>query len=242
MTTKRFDGPHTDLIPFEERLGYTFTDPSLLDEALRHSSSAHETPGTASNERLEFLGDAVMALAVGHALFQSHPEWEEGDLTRAVQRLVDRVAFAALGRRLGLGEHLRLGRTEQQLGFAEKESILSDAMEAVMGAVYLDGGLEAALALVRRVYADELAEGSPRAESDPKTQFQEAVMAARGVFPRYELERDSGVEGDEERFTMRTLVEEVTWGFGAGRTKQAGEFAAARAALRRLEEETGHRD
>lgn len=227
-------------MPFEERLGYAFEDPSLLDDALRHSSSAHENPETTSNERLEFLGDAVMALVVGHLLFRAHPGWEEGDLTRAVQRLVDRVAFAALGRRLGIGPYLRLGRTEQELGFADKESILSDAMEAVVGAVYLDGGLEAAMSLVQRVYAEELAEGAPRAEGDAKTRFQEAVMAAHGVFPRYELERDSGVEGDEARFTMSALVEDDTWSTGSGRTKQSGEFAAARAGLKRLEEETRH--
>ena len=98
------------------------------------------------------------------------------------------------------------------------------------------------MALVRRFYADELAEDSPRAEVDAKTRFQEAVMAARGVFPRYELERDSGVEGDEERFTMRAVVEDATWGSGSGRTKQAGEFAAAREGLRKLEEENRGRE
>ncbi len=239
MSAKREDGAHADLMALEERLGYVFEAPSLLDNALRHSSSAHENPGTTSNERLEFLGDAVMALVVGHLLFQAHPGWEEGDLTRAVQRLVDRVAFAALGRRLGVGSYLRLGRTEQQLGFAAKESILSNAMEAVVGAIYLDGGLEAAMALVGRVYAEELAEGAPRAAGDAKTRFQEAVMAAHGVFPHYELERDSEVEGDQARFTMRALVGDDTWSSGSGRTKQLGEFAAARAGLKRLEEETG---
>ena len=178
-----------------------------------------------------------MALAVGHLLYEAHPDWEEGDLTRGVQRLVDRPAFAALARRLGLAPHLRLGRTEQQSGGREKDSILSTAMEAVVGAIYLDGGLAAARELVKNVYSDALGEGAPRVESDAKTRFQEAVMARFGEFPVYSIERDSGVEGDEQRFTSVALLGDEPWGEGSGRTKQAAEFAAALEGLKRLQGE-----
>ena len=152
-----------------------------------------------------------------------------------------RPAFAALARRLELAPHLRLGRTEQQSGGAAKDSILSNAMEAVVGAIYLDGGLQSARDFVRRVYADALREGAPRVEGDSKTRFQEAVMASRGEFPRYELERDSGVEGDEARFISLARVADEVWGRGSGRTKQAAEFSAAVEGLKRLGAETGDR-
>jgi ribonuclease-3 len=228
-----------DLGLFEVQLGYRFEDRTRLENALCHSSSANETLGTESNERLEFLGDAVMALVVGHLLYEAHPDWQEGDLSRGLQRLVDRPAFAALARRLGLAPYLRLGRTEQQSGGIAKDSILSNAMEAVVGAIYLDGGLDAARDFVQRMYAEFLREGTPRVEGDSKTRFQETIMALRGEFPNYELESDSGVEGDEARFATIARVGGEYWGTGSGRTKQAAEFAAAAEGLRRVEEEVG---
>jgi ribonuclease-3 len=228
-----------DLGLFEVQLGYGFKDRTHLENALCHASSANETAGAESNERLEFLGDAVMALVVGHLLYEAHPDWQEGDLSRALQTLVDRPAFAALARRLGLAPHLRLGRTEQQSGGVTKDSILSNAMEAVVGAIYLDGGLDAARGFVQRVYAKFLRESTPRVEGDSKTRFQESIMALRGEFPSYELESDSGVEGDEARFATVALVGGECWGAGSGRTKQAAEFAAAVEGLRRVEEEVG---
>ena len=237
VSAHRDDARYPDLAAFESRLGYVFRDRALLDTALRHASSAYETPGTESNERLEFLGDAVMDLAVGHLLYDAHPAWQEGDLTRAAQQLVDRPAFAALARKLELGPHLRLGATERLSGGQEKDSILANAMEAVVGAIYLDGGLEATVELVRRFHADALRQGAPRTEGDAKTRFNEAVMAVRGEFPRYELDRDSGVDGDDDRFTATARVGEESWGTGSGRTKRAAEFAAATEGLKRLERE-----
>lgn len=235
MTTDRDDAPRADLSDLEGRLGYAFRDRSLLITALRHASSAHESPGCESNERMEFLGDAVMALVVGHSLYEVHPTWPEGDLSRALPELVDGPAFTALARRLDLAPHLDLGRTERQSGGEDKDSILSNAMEAVVGAIYLDGGLEAARDFVQRVYGQVLREGSPRPERDAKSQFQESVMALYGEFPRYELQSDSGVDGDEDRFSTRALVRGEAWGNGIGRTKRAAEFAAALEGLKRLE-------
>ncbi|MDE0884693.1 MAG: ribonuclease III [Myxococcota bacterium] len=224
-----------NLAELEARLGYSFHDRSLLETALRHASRAYEEPGTESNERMEFLGDAVIGLVVAHSLYEAHPAWEEGDLSRALQQLVDRPAFAALALRLELAPHLQLGRTELQSGGDAKESILANAMEAVVGALHLDGGLEAVRELVQRVYGEALGEGAPRPPVDVKTRFQEEVMARHGEFPRYELLADSGVEGDHSRFTTRAVVRDEYWGSGSGRTKRAAEFAAAQEGLARLE-------
>ncbi len=226
-----------DLSGLESSLGYQFSDRALLQNALTHSSHAYETEGIESNERLEFLGDAVIALVVGHLLYEANPSWEEGDLTRALHRLVDRLAFASLARQVDLGLYLSLGRTEQQSDGNAKDSILANSMEAIVGALYLDGGIEAVRGLVVRFFGEAVRSGAPRVERDPKTRFQEAVMALHGEFPRYELERDSLLEGDELRFTTRVLVLDECWGTGTGRTKRAAEFAAAQVALARLDTE-----
>jgi ribonuclease-3 len=218
----------------EEQLGHTFEDRSLLETALQHSSYANETSGTSSNERLEFLGDAVIGLAVGHLLFVSNPNWHEGDLTRATAHMVDRQGLASLARSVELGPHLRLGRTERQSHGHEKESILADAMEAVIGALYLDAGLDGVRAFAERVFAGRLRDVP--VERDPKTRFQELMMARVGEFPRYSLIHDSGIEGDVERFTVEARISDETWSQGRGRTKQAAEFSAAAQALARLDD------
>jgi ribonuclease-3 len=219
----------------EDRLGHRFARPDLLETALQHSSYANETEGATSNERLEFLGDAVVGLAVGHLLYDEHPEWREGDLTRATARIVDRQGLAKLARSIDLGAHLRLGRTERQSNGHEKDSILADAMEAVFGALFLDGGPEAVARFTRRIFGDAL--GDEPVERDAKTRFQERVMARLGEFPRYAVITDSGIEGDDERFTVEARVSGEAWSVGVGRTKQAAEFEAARSALDRLDEE-----
>jgi len=219
----------------ERALGYVFVDPSLLDLALRHSSYAHENENTASNERLEFLGDAVIGMVVGHQLYEAHPDWAEGDLTRALHALVDRRSLAELAGELGLGTWLQLGRTEQQAGGTTKSSILADGMEAVLGAIYLDGGLEPVHALVRGWFAAALAPDAPQPVRDPKTHLQEAVMAQAGEFPSYGLLHDSEVEGDAERFTVEVRVAGDGWGTGTGRSKRLAERQAAERAIARLE-------
>ncbi len=224
-----------DLAPLERQLGHRFRDRSLLQLALRHSSWAHEAGGLESNERLEFLGDAVIAVVVAHLLFEANPSWREGDLTRGLQQLVDRRALAAMARELGVAEALLLGRTEHQSGGREKESILADAMEAILGALYLDAGLEPVSALVRSVYGEAVREDAPPVAPDPKTRFQESVMARHGEFPCYELVHDSAIEGDNARFTVRARVGGEAWGEGVGRTKRAAERAAAEVALARVD-------
>jgi ribonuclease-3 len=224
-----------DVELLEARLHYVFSDRSLLERALSHSSHANESPDGESNERLEFLGDAVIGLVVAHLLFEANPDWREGDLTRGLHSLVDRRSLAEQAKALDLGTHLRLGRTERQSRGHEKESILADAMEALLGAIYIDGGLEPVTVLARALFADSLEGDSPGVERDPKTRFQESIMAEFGYFPSYELEGDSGVEGDDARFHVRVLVGDESWGSGVGRTKRAAERIAAECGLERMD-------
>ena len=219
------------LARLEETLGYRFEDRGLLENALQHSSYAHEHPAAESNERLEFLGDSVLGLVVAHALYAARPDWAEGQLTRALHALVEGRSLARLARSMGVGSALRLGRTERQSGGEDKDSILANAMEAIIGAVYLDGGLDAASQLVERVFADALDADAPPVARDPKTAFQEKVMAAEGIFPTYRLVSDSSIEDDEERFHVEVRVAGERVGEGVGRTKRAAEREAAQRAL-----------
>ncbi len=231
----------------EAELDYRFCDRSLLEMSLRHSSYAHEAHeaheagevaehGSDSNERLEFLGDAVIGMVVAHLLYAAHPGWAEGDLTRALHRLVDRLGLARLAREVGLGVHLRLGRTELNSNGRAKDTILADGMEAVVGAMYLDGGVAPVERFVRRVFAPALAADAPRVEADPKTRFQEWAMSRFGAFPRYRVVHDSKVEGDESRFTVEVLLDEAAVARGTGRTKRLAEKQAAGAACEEREE------
>ena len=211
-------------------LGHRFKDAALLETALAHSSWAHEAGLGRGNERLEFLGDAVLDLVVAELLYGAHPDWTEGDLTRTRAGLVNRDALASCARELELGRHVRLGRTEQSSGGAQKASILANCFEAILGAIYLDAGLEPVFDLVRRVYGDGISQG---AERDPKTEFQEWAHARFRITPGYLCASDSGTENDEERFAVEVRIGDETWGEGRGRTKRAAERAAARVALGR---------
>lgn len=217
----------------EKALDYAFRDSAILGNALRHASYSHEHAELESNERLEFLGDAVIGLVVARLLYEAHPDWSEGDLTRALSSLVDCRSLAGLGSQLGLGEQLQLGRTERSADGASNDTILADATEAVLGAMYLDGGLEPVERLARRRFVEALSPDAVRVPRDAKTDFQERVMALYREFPRYEVAADTGVEGGEERFTVRVMVRGDCWGEGIGRSKQRAEKRAAEAALSR---------
>ena len=212
----------------EQLLGHRFADAGLLETGLAHASFSHEEGLGRGNERLEFLGDAVLDLVVAELLYEANPDWHEGELTRSRAALVNRSALASCARRLELGRFVRLGRTEQLSGGADKESILADCFEALVGALYLDAGLEPAKALVRRVFGDRISRG---AERDPKTEFQEWAHASFRTTPTYRTAYDSGTENDAERFRVEVRVGSAGWGEGRGRTKRAAERAAARVAL-----------
>lgn len=219
----------------EQALDYAFRDRSRLEQALTHSSFANENEGAGHNERLEFLGDSVIGMVAAGLLYRAHPAWREGELTRALHRLVDRRGLARLARQLGLGDHLRLGRTEVRSAGREKDTILADAMEAVVGALYLDGGVEPVERFVARVFADAFAAEAPRVDLDPKTRFQEWVMETFGVFPSYRTVDDTGVEGDDGRFTAELFIADQPVARGTARSKREAERRAAREAHARRE-------
>jgi ribonuclease-3 len=220
-------------------LGYTFRDQELLETALSHPSFAHELDGSRGNERLEFLGDAVLGLVVAQALYQAHTDWAEGDLTRARSALVNQRALAGRARELGLGGFVKLGRTERRSAGEEKDSILANCFEALVGALYLDGGLDCVTAFLQRVFGPAIEGGTAGLRRDAKTRFQEWAHARFRITPSYETVADSGTDNDERRFTVDVRIGSETWGRGVGRSKRSAEHAAAEAALERGAERDG---
>jgi ribonuclease-3 len=216
-----------------ERLGFVFEDLHLLETALTHPSESYERDGSRGNERLEFLGDAVLDLIIAGLLYRTHSDWSEGDLTRARATLVNSAALAAKARSLDLGEYVRLGGSERRSGGSEKDSILAALFEAVLGAMYLDGGLEPVEALVRRIFPEAQDADGARPEPDPKTRLNEWALARFGRAPSYRLVDDRGVENADDRFTVELWLDGEPWGSGTGRTKRAAEQIAAVRALER---------
>jgi ribonuclease-3 len=223
--------PEVNSDSLSEALGYDFRAPSLAELALSHPSYAHEVDGSRGNERLEFLGDAVLDLAIAEILFQTHPDWSEGDLTRSRAALVNQQALADRARTLGLDRFVQLGRTERRTDGQRKASVLSNCLEAVIGAMYLDGGLPVVLGWVGRVFGDDMTAGGGPERRDAKTRFQEWAHAHFRSTPVYRTVRDSGKDNDEERFTVEVAVGDDVWGTGVGRSKRMAEREAATAAL-----------
>lgn len=217
-----------------QRLRYRFADPGLLELALRHRSWCAEHDGAPSNERLEFLGDAVLGLVVTDHLFRTAPTTSEGVLARRRSELVSATALASVARTVGLGDALRLGKGEEATGGRNKTSILADAMEGVLGAVYLDGGMGAAASVVLRLL-DERITGVVAGDvaSDHKSRLQELAAQLFGELPRYEL-TETGPEHAKE-FSAVVRLGGSKYGQGAGRTKKEAEQAAARQAWERLQ-------
>ncbi|MCU0274608.1 MAG: ribonuclease III [Acidimicrobiales bacterium] len=221
------------LTELADRLGHRFADPVLLEQALTHRSWCAEHPGTPSNERLEFLGDAVLGLVVTDRLFHVEGALPEGELAMARAAVVSTEALAQVASDLELGEHLRLGKGEDATGGRAKRSILADAMEAVLGAVYVDAGIEAARSVILPLVAGRLdsAVAGP-GEADHKTRLQEASARRFGQVPRYEV---SGTGPDHDRrFTAVVRIGGVERGQGMGKSKKEAEQAAAREAFRSL--------
>jgi ribonuclease III len=226
--------PAPALAAFRERLGHDFADPALLGCALTHRSWCAEHAGYVANERLEFLGDAVLGLVVTDDIFRRHPEAGEGQLSRIRASVVCAPALAEMALELGIGEVLLLGKGEAASGGRDRPSILADAMEAVIGAVYLDGGEDAARRLVERLVAPRLVDaGTP----DHKSRLHELVAQAHDRQIRYEI-TDEGPEHDK---TFRAVVylDEEPLGSGSGRSKKQAEQAAAQQAWRQLDPRRG---
>ena len=223
----------------EERLGYTFQNKALLKGAMYHSSYANEHRGSdiQSNERLEFLGDAVLGLVVGEHLFRTHPDAPEGDLTRMRAALVCEESLHEVAQSLGLGQYLKLGRGEESGGGRRRPSILADATESVFAAVYLDGGMEAARSLIHRVLLDENREEAvERRRKDYKTVLQEMVQRKSNQVLRYELVGSAGPD-HAKVFTACVTLNGQVIGLGTGHSKKEAEQAAARTALEQMNKE-----
>jgi ribonuclease-3 len=208
-------------------------EPALMERALTHRSYAYEHGGLPTNERLEFLGDAVLGLVVTDALYTTHPDLPEGQLAKLRASVVNTRALADVARELGLGAWLRLGKGEEVTGGRDKASILADTMEAVIGAVYLERGLAGATLVVRGLFDPLMAAASEEgAALDWKTSLQE-LTAARGLgVPEYAIE-ESGPD-HAKSFTARALVAGADRGSGGGRSKKQAEQQAAEAAWRSL--------
>ena len=220
----------------EKQLNYVFRSRELLDEALNHSSYAneHRNAGVHSNERLEFLGDSVLGFVTAEFLFAKHPEMPEGDLTRIRAALVCEQSLHEVAQKLELGRYLKLGRGEESGGGRQRPSILADAVEAVFAAVYLDGGIDAASALIHRVLLDtEKEEAAEERRRDYKTALQELVQRHPGSVLEYRLIGESGPDHCKV-FEAEVCLNGQRVGAGAGRSKKEAEQAAAAAALEDL--------
>ncbi len=220
-------------------LGVTFRDPALLRQALLHRSYAREMslPALDTNERLEFLGDAVLDLIVAEHLFRHHPDLPEGELTKARAMLVNSSFLSRLAERAGIGEQVLLSRDERADGGQAKTSILADTLEAVIGAIFIDQGLDTARDAVIEMLADDLENLVEKGvRSDFKTELQELAVQLGHPAPRYDME-DEGPD-HAKVFHSRVYLGSSLMGKGAGRSKKEAEQAAAAELLRHL----SHRD
>ncbi len=224
-----------DISVLEARLGHKFSDRALLERALTHSSYANENKkfGVRDNERLEFLGDSILGMEVAAYLYTTYPNLREGEMTRMRAELVCEGSLAAIGETIGLGEYLRLGKGESAGGGRKRPSILSDAVEAVLAACWLDGGAEVAHRLVHEMVLSHISGDLHEIDRDYKTELQELVQRKAGNTFHYESAGESGPDHDK-RFTVNLVVNGQLAGTGTGRSKKEAEQRAAKAALEKL--------
>jgi ribonuclease-3 len=232
---------------FEECLGYKFSTRELLERALTHSSAVPELRSAGAeepvsallprdNERLEFLGDAVLELLASEYLLATFPEWSEGQLSKSRARIVNAGSLEAAARRLQLGEHLRVGRGEEKTGGRDKQTLLADAFEAVVAAVYLDGGLGAVREVLRKVLFEQALEerGERISESDRKSALQELLQGRGQATAEYRVVGESGPD-HQKVFQIEVWIDGECMATGEGSTKKEAEQRAARSALEQLE-------
>lgn len=216
----------------EKKLGYSFKDKTLLETALSHSSYANENraEGLESNERLEFLGDSVLGQIVAAYLYRNYPKMPEGQMTRLRAELVCETSLYEVSKKLELGRYIKLGRGEEHTGGRGRESILADAVEAIIAAIYLDGGLEAAKRFIDRYILTGFEAEEIHSVTDYKTALQERVQRSAGQILSYELVSESGPD-HRKTFTMRVDLNGCPIGEGSGKTKKEAEQNAARSGL-----------
>lgn len=221
----------------QEVLGYHFHQTQLLLQALVHRSFVHENPqqNQADNETFEFLGDAVLSLAISHTLLERFPDYNEGDLSRIRSSIVNERELAKVAGTLDLGGHLLLGKGEELSGGRHKASLLSDSLEALLGAIYLDGGLESSIEVVKRLfhnylYAEQLEHPLRTLDKDYKTQLQELTQARFKLTPIYLLESEEGPDHDKT-FHVNVSLEGRLLAHGSGKSKKEAQQEAAQRAL-----------
>jgi ribonuclease-3 len=220
------------LSELENKLGYSFADPALLEEALRHSSFVNEMQGKElpDNERLEFLGDAVVNLITGHLLMMYYPDFNEGHLSRMRAHLVNEFQLSNIAAELGLGEYVQLGKGESLTQGRKKPSILANTFEALMAAVYLDGGYPSVFQIVSR-HMKPLMEAKEPSDTvqDYKSKFQELIQSSQGPLPNYAVAAETGPDHDKTFIVQLTCGDIQTKGFG--KSKKNAEQDAARKAF-----------
>jgi ribonuclease III len=225
-----------DYSTLEAMLGYTFRDRSLLEQALRHASwcNEHAAGKLEDNERLEFLGDAVLDLIVGHKLMTRYPQLREGELSVTRAQVVSEAGLSEVAGQLGLGEWILLGKGEEKSGGRAKPSILADAFEALLAAVYLDGGFAAAWDIADRLLAPRIETVEFKGFYDFKTRLQETAQARLKATPTYRVVQEIGPDHDK-RFVVVVTIENDEWARAVGKSKKEAEQMAAAQAHFRLE-------
>jgi len=220
----------------EKTIGYRFHDRTLLEEALTHPSRANEVQGETDNQRLEFFGDSILGFLISHLLFTRFPAAREGELTQMRAALVDESRLSAIALAFGVGSCLQLGRGEERSGGREKKSILADAYEALIAAIFLDGGIAAVRATIERHFAHLLGEfaASGVDSTDYKTELQEYTQANSAATPEYQLTAAEGPDHDKT-YRFSVMVNGVPAGSGEGKSKKEAQQAAAREALEFLQ-------
>lgn len=222
----------------EDSIRYSFKRKSLVQEAITHKSFAHENPKEAPsfNERLEFLGDAILSLTISEYLFRRYPEFSESQLSRLRAYTVRESTLAEVAERLNLGDYLRLGKGEERTGGRKKPSILANTFEAILGAVYIDGGLKKANDFVLRnlkIKIESLVKKN--LIFDYKTRLQEVAQAQFGVLPRYVIHKEEGPEHNKT-FEVKVYIKNNLYGTGRGKSKKAAQQLAAEAGLKKLKQ------
>ncbi len=226
-----------DTAHLESKMGYSFKDKGLLREAITHKSYFHENMDKciSYNERLEFLGDSVLELVIGDYLFGSFPEYTEAELSKLRAYIVQEHTLSDVALRIGLGDFLLLGKGEESTGGREKSSVLADALEALIGAIYLDGGLKKARSFIHRFFKDIIPTmGMKGLRFDFKTELQEKAQAIFGVLPRYTITSETGPE-HEKTFEVVVFIKDMVYGSGRGKSKKEAAQHAAEVALKKMQ-------
>ncbi len=222
----------------EKALGYTFKNGQFLTDALTHKSFYHESPDKTCNynERLEFLGDSVLGLIIAEVLFLDGGLFTEAEMSKMKSYLVKEAVLFEIASKLSLGSYLRLGKGEESTGGRQKKSVLSDAFEALVGAIFLDGGYEATMAVVLRLFNERIAGAIlKRGGYDFKSELQEKSQSVFGVLPEYRIVKQEGEE-HKKTFTAEVSINKQLYGSGTGKSKKEAQMDAAKKALQKLSE------